>query len=337
MSPALFSTACAGLVLIWGFALAPSAPTNRVSATAETPAATRDDTVMAAAAAPLATMRHEAVSSLIAQLDSPVPAARALVACALRERKADAAAATASLIALLDDDAPVSPYVCREEWWRNGDHDFAGRWHDLQPTTPGQEAARALAAIGAPVFDPVLRVLPSGGTHARRNAAWILGALRDERGVTPLLAQLTDAAAGVREHVAWALGAIDDARALDGLARAVVQDESADVRRQAAWALGAIRDAKAVDALSKALKDRDYNVRKQAAWALGSIRDGRAVDPLMAALKDTQSDVRRQAAWALGAIGDARATDGLTAALEDTDSDVRRQAAWALGVVVRHR
>lgn len=338
MSPALFSTACAGLVLVWGFALAPSVSPARVIASADAPAVTRDDTVMSpAAAAPLATMRHEPVSSLIAQLDSPVPAARALVACALAERKADAAASTASLIALLDDDAPVSPYVCREEWWRNGDHGFAGRWPDLQPTTPGQEAARALAAIGAPVFDPVLRVLPSGSPHARRNAAWILGALKDERAVAPLLSQLGDTAAGVREHVVWALGAIDDARAVDGLARAVVQDDSADVRKQAAWALGAIRDPKGLDALVKALRDKDYNVRKQAAWALGALRDGRAVDPLMASLKDTQSDVRRQAAWALGAIGDARATDGLTAALEDTDSDVRRQAAWALGVVVRHR
>ena len=69
------------------------------------------------AAAPLATMRRDTVASLIAQLDSPVPAARALVACALAERKADAAPAIASLVALLDDDAVVSPYICREEWW----------------------------------------------------------------------------------------------------------------------------------------------------------------------------------------------------------------------------
>jgi HEAT repeat protein len=326
MSAALLSTVGAGVVLLGGFALAPA-----------TTATAGDLPVAPSHAAPLATMRHEAVPSLIAQLDSPVPAARALVACALAERKADAAPATASLIALLDDDAPVSPYVCREEWWRNGDSGFAARWYDLRPTTPGQEAARALKAIGGTVFEPVLRVLPSGGNHARRNAAWILGALKDERAVPPLVTQLADPVAAVREHVAWALGAIDDARAVDALAPVVVQDDSADVRRQAAWALGAIRDAKAVDALARALRDKDYDVRRQAAWALGAIRDGRAVDPLIAALTDTQSDVRKQVAWALGAIGDARATDGLTAALDDADADVRRQAAWALGVVVRHR
>src|SRR5688572_28784533 len=110
MSPALLSTACAGLVLAVGFGLAPA---HRVDAADDVAVA-----VKAAAAAPLAVMRRDTVPSLIAQLDSPVPAARALVACALGERKADAAPAVASLVALLDDDAPVSPYVCREEWWR---------------------------------------------------------------------------------------------------------------------------------------------------------------------------------------------------------------------------
>lgn len=330
MSPALFSMAAASLVLAWGFL-----PAGR--------AAGDDDpmpskaTVKTPGAPPLATMRHDTVASLIAQLDSPVAAARALVACALAERKADAAPAVPSLVAQLDDDAQVSPYICREEWWRNGDHDFGRWWRDLEPTTPGQEAARALAAIGSPSFTPVLGVLANGGAHARRNAAWILGALRDERAVLPLVAQATDRVAGVRENVAWSLGAIRDQRAVEALARVVQQDESGDVRQKAAWALGAIRDPRAVDALLRALRDKDHDVRKQAAWALGAIRDGRAVEGLIAVLKDSQSEVRKQAAWALGAIGDGRATDGLTAALEDADADVRKQAAWALGVVVRHR
>ena len=125
--------------------------------------------------------------------------------------------------------------------------DVAGRWHPLEPTTPGQEAARTLSRVGTIVFDPVLRVLPSGGGHARRNAAWVLGALRDERAVAPLITQLGDPLATVREHVVWALGAIRDERAVDPLGRIVTQDDSADVRRQSAWALGAIRDARGVD------------------------------------------------------------------------------------------
>ena len=199
MSPALLSTAGAAFVLAIGFGLAPAprvTAADRATApiVAATPiAAIGSDTAAAgktAAAAPLAVMRRDTIASLIAQLDSPVPAARALVACALAERKADAAPAIASLVAVLDDDAPVSPYICREEWWLNDDDDdnsFRRQWQPSEPTTPGQEAARALARIGTLSFEPVLRVLPKGGGHARRNAAWVLGALRDERAVPPLL------------------------------------------------------------------------------------------------------------------------------------------------------
>ena len=357
MSPALLSTACAGLVLAVGFGLG-SSPAAVVA----------DDATVAAkraAAAPLATMRHDTVASLIAQLDSPVPAARALVACALAERKADAAPAVASLVALLDDDAPVSPYVCREEWWMNDDEpDVAGRWHPVEPTTPGQEAARALSRIGTIAFDPVLRVLPGGGGHARRNAAWILGALRDERAVSPLVAQLGDPLATVREHVVWALGAIRDERAVDPLARVVGQDDSADVRRQSAWALGAIRDGRAVDALLRALKDRDHGVRKQSAWALGAIRDARAIDGLAGVHgrqpergaqagrvgdgRDRQrarrhrphggargQGRRRPAPGGVGARGDPRRAGGRAAAARPQGSGERRrkQVAWALGAI----
>jgi HEAT repeat protein len=325
MSPALLSTACAGLVLAFGFGLGPARPS----------AAAADDLhVVVPTPAPLATMRRDTIASLIAQLDSPVPAARALVACALAERKADAAPAVASLVALLDDDAPVSPYVCREEWWRNDEGlDFGRDGRPAEPTSPGQEAARALARIGTASFDPVLRVLPSGGNHARANAAWILGALRDERAVAPLIAQAGDTTATVREHVAWSLGAIRDERAVATLAKLVGLDTSGDVRRKAAWGLGAIRDAGGVDALVRALGDRDHEVRKQAAWALGAIRDPRGIDGLVKALKDTQGEVRKQAAWALGAIRDARGVDGLLGALKDPQSDVRKQAAWALGAI----
>ena len=234
------------LVLAVGFGAAPA------------PRAAASDgavNVKTPAAAPLATMRRDTIASLIAQLDSPVPAARALVACALAERKADAAPAIASLVALLDDDAPVSPYICREEWWRNDVDDgdgFRQQWQSTEPTSPGQEAARALSRIGSLSFDPVLRVLTAGGDHARRNAAWVLGALRDERAVPPLVNQLKDTVAKVREHVVWALGAIRDARAVEPLGRVVGQDQSGDVRRQAAWALGAIRDQQGVDSAARA-------------------------------------------------------------------------------------
>ena len=102
---------------------------------------------------------------------------------------------------MLDDDEPVAPEVCREDgrpWW--GD--------ERRPITPGQEAARALVRIGSASFDPLLNTLTSTGPTGRRNAAWALGALRDQRAVPSLTASLRDSDPRVREQAAWAIGVI---------------------------------------------------------------------------------------------------------------------------------
>jgi HEAT repeat protein len=236
------------------------------------------------------------LSAVIDMLRSPDPVVRTGVACSRKVFNASAAPAIPALIDMLDDDEPVAPEVCREDgrqWW--GD--------DRRPITPGQEAARALVRIGAASFDPLVKTLGAPGPVARRHAAWALGALDDQRAVSPLTAALKDADDPVREQASWALGALDDARAVQPLIGAL-RDTSPVVRRQAAWALGAIDDAAAVNALVMALKDSDARVREQSAWALGAIGDARASNGLGGALVDSEARVRRQAAWAIGAIAD---------------------------------
>jgi HEAT repeat protein len=234
------------------------------------------------------------LSAVIDMLRSSDPVVRTGVACSRHVFNASASAAIPALIDMLDDDEPVAPEVCREDgrpWW--GD--------ERRPITPGQEAARALVRIGTASFDPLVKALAATGPTARRNAAWALGALDDQRAVAPLIASLKDADQAVREQTAWALGALDDARAVQPLI-AALRDGTPAVRRQAAWALGAIDDAAAVDALVTALKDDDARVREQSAWALGAIGDARASSGLSGALADSEARVRRQAAWAIGAI-----------------------------------
>jgi len=165
-------------------------------------------------------------------LRSPDPVVRVSVACARDVFNSSATAAIPALIDLLNDAEPVSPEVCREDHRR--------WWGDEHPITPGQEAARALVRIGTTSFDPLVKALGNGGATARRNAAWALGALDDQRAVTPLTGSLRDTDERVREQAAWALGAIGDARALAGLT-AALKDSASGVRRQAAWALGAIQ------------------------------------------------------------------------------------------------
>ena len=231
-----------------------------------------------------------------AGLGSADPVARTKAACDLRELGSQAAPAMARLVALLDDGSPVDGTVCGERTWGNG------RFRGVNDTTtPGEQAASALVAIGTAAFEPLTKVLGGPAWIARTNAAWALGALGNRRAV-PILSR--------------SLG-----------------DTESKVRRTSAWALGALDASEAVPALVEALKDSDAGVREQVAWALGAIGDRRAVDGLMAALTDTAPGVRKQAAWALGAIGDKRAVQGLMKSLKDPDAGVRRQSAWALGAI----
>jgi len=202
------------------------------------------------------------VSAAAAGLSSSDPSERAHSACDLRALGSAAAPLSARLAAMLDDASPVDPAVCGEHTWR-----FRGA---QEPTTPGEQAASALVAIGAPAQPLLRKALGGPAWIARKNAAWAIGAMKDSESVPALIDALKDTDAGVREQVAWALGAIGDRRAVDGLV-AALSDTVAGVRKQAAWALGAIGDRRAVAGLMRVLKDPDAGVRKQAAWALGAI------------------------------------------------------------------
>jgi len=193
-------------------------------------------------------------STVIEMLRSPDPVVRVSVACARNVFNASAAPAIPALVELLEDAEPVAPEVCREDHRR--------WWGDEQPITPGEAAARALVHIGSAALDPLLKTLANSSAVARRNAAWALGALDDQRAVMPLVGLLRDSDPNVREQTAWALGAMNDARALQPLVGAL-RDTAAGVRRQAAWALGAINDANAVDGLVASLKDSDARVRER--------------------------------------------------------------------------
>jgi HEAT repeat protein len=232
--------------------------------------------------------------SATAGLKSADPAARARAACEIRELGSRARDVIPQLVELLADGSPVDPEVCDARTWR------WSRFSD-STTTPGEQAASALVAIGAPAYEPLTRLLNTPAWIARGNAVWALGAL-GKREAAPLLAP-------------------------------VLRDAEPAVRRRGAWALGALDASEAVPALIDALKDSDAEVRQQVAWALGAIGDRRAVDALIAALGDQAPAVREQAAWALGAIGDRRAEAALSKALKDADARVRRKAAWALGAI----
>src|SRR5262245_5191904 len=92
------------------------------------------------------------VRELIGRLGAPDPAVRAKAACGLRELGDRSADAIAPLVAMLGDGAPVDPSICERQSWRGGTPDL---------TSPGEQAAAALAAIGSRAFQPVLAAVAS--------------------------------------------------------------------------------------------------------------------------------------------------------------------------------
>lgn len=118
----------------------------------------------------------------------------------------------------------------------------------------------------------------------------------------------------------------------------LLHDEDAKIREETAGILGHIGDDRSVEGLVKALKDDDamveiqnsgkyhYGVRVAAAWALGAIGDGRAVEPLIESL------IKYGIGGALAEFGDRRAVRPMIQRiLEEKDETHRRLLIGYLG------
>jgi HEAT repeat protein len=239
----------------------------------------------------------------VERLTAADASARAEAACELGRKGARAASAVNALAALLPDGLRIGPVECgMSPWLRKLLEARPEDWRKFE-TSPGREAARALARIGRPALGPLMTALAAPSPQARAHAAYGIAEMESKEGQAEALGRLMQA----------------------------VKDDDAGVREAVVKALGEIENPEAVPALLAALRDKESAVRAAAAWALGEIEDPRAVEPLMRTLWDPEADVRSQAAWALGELEDPRAVEGLMGALKDKDARVRRQGAWALG------
>ena len=208
-------------------------------------------------------------SKRIQQLSSSNPMDRTVAICSLG--RAGDPDAIPSLIRVLGDDEIIpAPIGC----WDSGSWSPALR--SFHHPSPGEEAAMALAAMGASAVDPLIDALRHMNPSVRRNAAWAIGEIRGGHSV-------------------------DRADALYPMVLAL-SDSDSSVRRAAAFSLGEIRDERTATNLISALSDEDAGVREMAARALGEMKASIALEPLAVALKDQDGQVRRKARWALAEI-----------------------------------
>ena len=153
-----------------------------------------------------------------------------------------------------------------------------------------REAAQdALAQVGPPAVEPLIKALRE--YQIRTYVIEVLGKIKDERVLDPLMAQLRN-------------------------------EEFKDVATKALVGVG----LPAVERLMSVLNDKDKNVRKHAVMALGDIGISEAVEPLIDATKDEDWAVRLQAMAGLDKIGDERGKPAIKALVKDPDFVVQMRA-----------
>lgn len=222
---------------------------------------------------------------------------------------------------------------------------------------PGLEAARALAQLGPPGEEQLLRAAVLEDPLIRRHAVFGLGyctgdaaekqvaaALKDEdplvrrtalgslqpsSAVHPLLTALKDKDPSVRSAAVFMLGKLRQKRTIDALV-AMTKDSNRQVRRTVAEILTGTRSEKVAHALVTLCDDRDNFVRAAAVRSLGKTKDSIARVPLLAALKDNSPEVRANAVEGLGLLRDSRSIPSLYSAIKDKDPSVRQKAGIAL-------
>ena len=236
------------------------------------------------------------------QLDlrSSNPQERSEGACAAA-RKRDLEAIP-QLIAMLSDDSKTELITC----W-NGSS-WGPALETFKHSSPGEQAALALASMGRPAFPALANQLDNPNASVRRNAAWAIG-------------ELTNMVPGERSSAGPHLTSL-------------LNDSDPWVRMAAARAIGEVRERRATETLTVTLNDTDWRVRQLTAWALSEMKDERAVKALCnALLADPRAEVRRGAAEALGEIRSAEALPFLRQAVNDPESSVGAKASWAIAEI----
>ena len=254
-------------------------------------------------------------------LYDPDPEKRAWAAYRLAKLGRGAAPAVPHLGNLLEDDTAVvmSRYL-------------GGGFRSSTATTPAEEAARALAKIGQPAIDLLIRNLSNPNPLVRRLAAKALGQTGNLSTVDPLLRSLSDPDPKVRAAAAIGLGSLRHPLVAQKLLDAY-DTVNPDIQTHVIYAMSQINDIIVVPFLVEKFSTQSPEVRAAIVHALGKIRDARAIDTLLLALKDPDEIVRANAAFALSSFYSVPIMDALIDQLSDDASSVRVAAMEALAAL----
>jgi HEAT repeat protein/cyclophilin family peptidyl-prolyl cis-trans isomerase len=195
-----------------------------------------------------------------------------------------------------------------------------------QPVTRWWPVAYAFRRVGDPKAAPILLALLQGeGVFTRGFAARGLGALKDARAVTPLVAVLANSSevVNVRIEAARALADLQASQAADALAQILTTPKlDPNLRLEAATALGQLRSGRAVELFVDLATDPWPSMRAAALTGLARADGDTFVTVISGLDPDPHWSVRAALATALGTLGAERASARLTLMLQDNDQRV---------------
>ena len=182
--------------------------------------------------------------------------------------------------------------------------------------------------------EPLLKCLSSGQADLRRAAAAALWNIKSVKSVPALGRALKDEDSEVRRLAAGALGNIGSTESLPSLTGLLVEETVVPVRVEVLRALGRLGDQRAFDSIISQAKEPDPRVRVEAVRSLGFIKEPAAEKILLETMQDKDAGIRGIAAWSLGMLGLKSSAKPLTDALRfEDDASVRVQVAVALGMI----
>ncbi len=192
-------------------------------------------------------------------------------------------------------------------------------------------AGEGLARMGGVITEAVVRqVLQDHRAPVRSLGAQILGHVRAEQALAPLMEMLHDDTREVRMAAALALSQIQPEEALWVLLYHVFLQEP-EMSPEAVLELGQREDRRAIPyLLGEVARLEGESWQDVILTALGNLGESDTILPLSVYLKAPQAPIRMAAAQSLGRIGHSLAIDYLIAALSDRDEAVLYQVVESL-------
>jgi bilin biosynthesis protein len=163
-------------------------------------------------------------------------------------------------------------------------------------------AAERLAQRGAAVIPILTSVLNEHTRKGLSEVARLLGRLRDQRAIEPLVQALKLGDEELKVSAVWALSQFNDARALEELIRESQRSDST-VQSYVAHTLADFQDARVLPNLIRLTEHPSRDVAFQAIWSLGEVGNAEAVMPLRRSLGRKDPIIRAAAQAALKRLG----------------------------------